>query len=153
MGILQKFSLDFAKKFLITRTIFSLSRSKQFSKQNPILSIADNCNVAYCNSNLIMSVKNPQFRSRSFIAQLPLNLLDIGPWCKNNNFAFEFFEVLKFMFSKKATQIDEIFIVDLTLCSECKIDGGNFVNFCGFLRKHKLYKQQNGRGLLMQYLF
>ena len=27
--------------------------------------------------------------------------------------------LLKFMFSKKATKIDEIFNVDLTLCSKC----------------------------------
>ena len=45
---------------------------------------------------------------------------------------------LKFMFSKKATKIDKIFTVDLTLCSKCQIDGEDFVNFCGFLRKHKL---------------
>ena len=45
---------------------------------------------------------------------------------------------LKFMFSKKATIIDEIFTVDLTLCSKCQIDGEYFVNFCGLLRKHEL---------------
>ena len=43
------------------------------------------------------------------------------------------------MFSKKATKIDEIFTVDLTLCSKCQIVGEDFVNFCGFLRKHELY--------------
>ena len=37
------------------------------------------------------------------------------------------------MLSKKATKIDEIFIVDLTLCSKCQI-----VNFCGLLKKNKL---------------
>ena len=36
---------------------------------------------------------------------------------------------IKFMFSKKATKIDRIFI-----------DGENFVKFCDLLRKHKLYK-------------
>ena len=46
---------------------------------------------------------------------------------------------LKFMFSKKATKIDEIFIVDLTLCSKCQIDNEDFVNPCGLIRKHKLY--------------
>ena len=45
---------------------------------------------------------------------------------------------LKFMFSKKATKIDEIFTVDLTLCSKCQIDGEDFINFCGLLRKHEL---------------
>ena len=44
------------------------------------------------------------------------------------------------MFSKNATKIDEIFTVDLTLCSKCQIDGEDkdFVNFCGLLRKHEL---------------
>ena len=40
----------------------------------------------------------------------------------------------------KATKIDEIFTVDLTLCSKCQIDGEDFINFCGLLRKHKLYQ-------------
>ena len=43
------------------------------------------------------------------------------------------------MFAKKATKIDEIFTVDLTLCSECQIDGEEYVNFCGLLRKDELY--------------
>ena len=46
---------------------------------------------------------------------------------------------LKFMFSKNATKIDKIFTVDLTLCSKCQIDGEDFVNFCGLLRKYELY--------------
>ena len=41
------------------------------------------------------------------------------------------------MLSKKATKIDEIFTVDLTLCSKCQIDSEDFVNFCGLLRKHE----------------
>ena len=44
------------------------------------------------------------------------------------------------MFSKKVTELDEIFAVDLTLCSNCQIDGEDFVDFCGLLRKHKLYE-------------
>ena len=44
------------------------------------------------------------------------------------------------MFSKKATKIDEILTVNLTLCSKCQIDGEDFVNFCGLLRKHELYE-------------
>ena len=43
------------------------------------------------------------------------------------------------MVSKKATKIDEIFTVDLTLCSKCQMDGEDFVNFCGLPRKHELY--------------
>ena len=47
--------------------------------------------------------------------------------------------LIKFMFFKKATKNDEIFTVDLTLCSKCQIVGEDFVKFCGLLRKHKLY--------------
>ena len=43
------------------------------------------------------------------------------------------------MFIKKATKIDEIFNVDLKLCSNCQIDGEDLDNFCGLLRKHELY--------------
>ena len=57
--------------------------------------------------------------------------------------------MLKFMFSKKATKIDEIFTVDFTLCRRRQIDSEDFVNFCksdfethfyfcGLLRKHEL---------------
>ena len=44
------------------------------------------------------------------------------------------------MFSKKATKFDEIFTVDLTLCSKRQIDIEDFFNFCGLLRKHELYQ-------------
>jgi hypothetical protein len=47
--------------------------------------------------------------------------------------------MLKFIFSKKATKVEKIFTVFLTLCSKCQIDGEDFVNFCGLLRKHELY--------------
>ena len=43
------------------------------------------------------------------------------------------------MFSKKATKIDEIFTGDLTLCSKRQIDGEDFVNFRGLLRKCEPY--------------
>ena len=43
------------------------------------------------------------------------------------------------MFSKKATKIDKIFTMDLTLCSKCQIDDEDFINFCGLLGKHELY--------------
>ena len=39
------------------------------------------------------------------------------------------------MFSKKVTKIEKVFIVDLTLCSKFQIDGKDFVNFRGLLRK------------------
>ena len=43
------------------------------------------------------------------------------------------------MFSKEATKINEIFTVDLTLCSHCQIYGEDFVNFCGtnFTENHQ----------------
>ena len=44
----------------------------------------------------------------------------------------------KFMFSKKATKIDKIFTVDLTVTTYCQNDGEDFVNFFGLLRKHEL---------------
>ena len=43
-----------------------------------------------------------------------------------------------FMFFKKATKIYIIFTVNLTLCSKRQIDGEDFVNFLGFLRKYEL---------------
>ena len=46
---------------------------------------------------------------------------------------------LKFVFSKKATKFEKIFTVDLTLTTYCQIDGEDFANFCGLLRKHELY--------------
>ena len=45
-----------------------------------------------------------------------------------------------FVFSKKATKIEKTFTVDLTLTTFCQIDGEDFVNFCGLLRKHELYQ-------------
>ena len=47
---------------------------------------------------------------------------------------------IKFMFSKKATKIGEIFTVDSTLCIKCQINGEYFVTFLGLLRKYELYK-------------
>ena len=48
--------------------------------------------------------------------------------------------MVKFMFSKKATKIDEVFTVDLTLCSKRQINGEDFPNFRGLLRKYELYE-------------
>ena len=45
---------------------------------------------------------------------------------------------LKLTFSEKATKIDKIFNVNLTVCSNRQIHGEDFVNFCGPLRKHEL---------------
>ena len=43
------------------------------------------------------------------------------------------------MSSKKATKIDKIFTIDVTLCTKCQIYGEDFVNFCGLLRIYELY--------------
>ena len=45
----------------------------------------------------------------------------------SSNFRFYFMK-MKFMFTKKAIKIDEIFIMDLTLCSKCQIEGEDFIN-------------------------
>ena len=52
---------------------------------------------------------------------------------------FKYQAKVKFVFSKKATKFDKIFTVDLTLTAYCQINGEDFVNFCGLLRKHELY--------------
>ena len=60
---------------------------------------------------------------------------------------------------KKATKIDEIFTINLTSCSKCQIDGEDFVNFCGLLRKQELYHlkrpyfilAKTHKGLVMQF--
>ena len=60
------------------------------------------------------------------------------------NFKFKFdaknlwIRLVKFMFSKKATKIEGIFTVYLTLCSKCQIDGEDLVNFCGLLKTRTL---------------
>ena len=51
-----------------------------------------------------------------------------------------------FMFSKKATIIDEIFTVDLTLCSKCQIDGEDFVDF--YHKKITWTNKKSGRGVV-----
>ena len=45
---------------------------------------------------------------------------------------------VKLVFSKKATKIEEIFTLDLTVTTFCQIDSEDFVNFCGLLRKPEL---------------
>ena len=45
---------------------------------------------------------------------------------------------LNFMFSKKATKIDKIFTVNLTLTTQRQINGEDLVNLCGLLRKHEI---------------
>ena len=45
---------------------------------------------------------------------------------------------LQFMLSTKATKIDKIVTVYLTITTYCQIDGKDFVNFCGLHRKREL---------------
>ena len=45
------------------------------------------------------------------------------------------------MFSKKAIKIEKIFTIDLTVTTYRQIDGEDFVNFCGLLRKCELYNE------------
>ena len=60
---------------------------------------------------------------------------------------------LKFTFSEKATKIEKIFSVNLTVCSNRQIDGEDFVNFCGLLRKYELYNVDLRDELLLLSLF
>ena len=48
---------------------------------------------------------------------------------------FKLGALVKFILPKKATKIDEIFTVDLTVTTYCQIDDENVVNLCGLLRK------------------
>ena len=57
-------------------------------------------------------------------------------------FGWENIFVLKFMFSKKATKIDKIFTIDLTLCSKYQINGEDFVNFLAFSENTNFTKYQ-----------
>ena len=39
-----------------------------------------------------------------------------------------------------ATKIGKIFTINLTVCSNRQIEGEDFVNYCGLLRKHELIR-------------
>ena len=86
-------------------------------------------------STLVLHPTHNRIRSRfrwAFKHEL-LNLKELKNFLPIPSF------VLKFMFSKKATKIDEIFTVDLTQCSKRQIYGEDFVNFRGLIRKYELY--------------
>ena len=65
---------------------------------------------------------------------------------KATNFeTFTYWTYLKFIYSEKAKKVCEISILDLTVLhmvnstfSKCQIDGEDFVNICGLLRKYEL---------------
>ena len=60
------------------------------------------------------------------------------------------------MFSKKATKIDKIFTVNLTVTTYGQIDGEDFINFSDLLRKHftisKFQKGINSLYVEIQYM-
>jgi hypothetical protein len=60
---------------------------------------------------------------------------------KNLHLKKNYLETLKFKFSKKATQFDKIFTVDLTVTTYCQIVSEDFFNFRGLLRKRELYNK------------
>ena len=68
------------------------------------------------------------------------NELNIPKFGRSAEEVVRYFRIflVKFIFSKKATKIDEIFTVDLTFTTLRQIDGEDFVNFCSLLRKHEL---------------
>ena len=65
-----------------------------------------------------------------YVQNCHLKLHDMFEWLRDNgmdsllNWIVEIWKFfIKFMFSKKATKIEEIFTIYLTLCSKCQIDG------------------------------
>ena len=50
----------------------------------------------------------------------------------------KFCPIIKVCVLLEATKIDEIFTIDLTVCSICQIDSEDFVKFCGLLGNHEL---------------
>ena len=47
-------------------------------------------------------------------------------------------EQVKFIFSKKTTKINEIFTINLIICSKREINSEDFIILCGVLRKYEL---------------
>ena len=75
----------------------------------------------------------PEVGVASFTTPLPI----AQAGCKTHTLDFQINELvrlskLKFMFSKKATKVEKIFILDLTLCSKCQIDGEIWSIFVAF---------------------
>ena len=77
----------------------------------------------------------------SYIPYFPNQFLgwDFWRFLRQDGSSTETSLILKFVFSKKATKINEIFTINLTVCSKCQIDGEDFVKYCGLLGKHELY--------------
>ena len=73
------------------------------------------------------------------ISEAPIHLKKlVSDSARSQKGQHRFWRKVKFMFSEKATKIDKIFTVNLTLCSNRQIDCEDFVNFCGLLRKQEL---------------
>ena len=85
-------------------------------------------------SSLILKLKQSQFTNITslWIHYLQMALI-LSKMIRDAGIGHDKVYLLKLMFSKKATKIDEILTVDLTLCSKCKIDGEDFVIFVAFL--------------------
>ena len=82
------------------------------------------------------------FLNQEISLQLAVADKETSPWTKTAKINFDWkvsFMYLKFVFSKKVTKIDEIFTLDLTLTTKCQIADEDFINFCGLLKRHKLY--------------
>ena len=79
--------------------------------------------------------KGPEFENKPVIYNLLLATLKVRETRREK---IRSVILLKFVFSKKATKFDKLYTVDLTLTTYCQIDGEDFFNFCGLLRKHKL---------------
>ena len=56
--------------------------------------------------------------------------------------AFAFLSTTKRYDRKKTTKTDKIFTLVWHFLNKCQIDGEDFINFCGLLRKHELYSSE-----------
>ena len=88
--------------------------------------------------NYLQSSKSEEFLVSELVAELSLDRVLPPEFGVSEKRTERKTERPKFMFSKKATKIGELFTVDLTSCSKCQIDSEDFVDFCGLLRKQEL---------------
>ena len=102
-----------------------------------------------------IAIKDPQIDSFRCFQLIWRHLMRIKDYCidgrntrfcqlplrgiSNSNNATQIRSIfVKFTFSEKATKIDKIFAVNLTICSNRQINGEDFINFCGLLGKYEL---------------
>ena len=65
-----------------------------------------------------------------------------GLYHKNSPNRTCFYPKVSFLTPKKATKIDKIFTVHLTLCGKRQINGEDLINFRGFPKKYEVYLRQ-----------